>query len=134
MTAIIASNTIQYSDAALSGTTSVYPTMALMKTITMTNSYTGSWRISFRMGGGFDGTYYYTGYGQIYKNGVPYGTLQSVIGTQTFNQDFSNISISAGDNMQIYAAMEPGSDVATILNFYIEFDVAVNKSSMFTMF
>jgi hypothetical protein len=122
---ITASNTIQYSSDAEIWTYSTSPYK--LKEITVANSYTGSWRIYFELVC-FNDEYAcdnFNTYGQIYKNDVPYGTLQNTgsyyyIG---YNQDFTGINISNGDKIQLYAYDNSGlGNPASVRNFRIMFN------------
>jgi polyhydroxyalkanoate synthesis regulator phasin len=112
-TAIIASNTVQYSDNA-----AVYPSSIsyiLIKSIQMISPYSGSWRIYFEVTGST------MGYGKIYKNGVSYGTERSAGNWTGFTEDFTNITTNAGDTIEIWGREINGSLVG-IRNFQIDFD------------
>jgi hypothetical protein len=112
---ILASDTVRYSNDSI---IQFLPTGSLheVKKITILENYNGSWKINFTLIS--DGFFIIDG--QIYKNGVPYGTYQTTSSTsQTFSQTFSNISILIGDNISIYA----GTTYAGYLkDFRIEFD------------
>lgn len=131
MTEIIASETIRYSsDASASVTTASY---VKYKELTMTNSYTGSWRITFDL----FGDPYYTGqlgFGRIYKNGVAYGIERSNAETEglvNYSEDFTNISITSGDLIQLYG--KRNGLLSYLENFRIKFDpVATTGSAYFT--
>jgi len=98
----------------------------LDKYITVTQSYTGSWRIYFEYScwnGGGDCPDGGVAYGQLYKNGVSYGSLQSNHYTPftSIVQAFYDISITSGDVIQVdvYGASGLGS---ALRNFRIQFD------------
>lgn len=119
---IVASDTIQYSSDSPAETFSDAYTK--VKELMMTSDYVGSWRIKFDFAGDpYDdcaGTCY--NFAQIYKNGAAYGTEygNANIGYTTYSEDFTNISISSGDLIQLY--IRAGSGVlASAQNFRIEF-------------
>jgi|SRR3972149_1490655 hypothetical protein len=124
MTIIAATDTIRYSSDAASQTSST--TYVKLKELTMTDSYTGSWRIVFDLAGYFDGDFYFSGWGRVYKNGVPYGTerIEAADYYVTKSEDFTGISIANGDLIQLYAHSETIFTNVFIQNFRIEFDPA----------
>lgn len=136
MTVITASNVIQYSsDAEDSDASSTYA-LVIGKTLTMTDSYTGSWRISFQLRNDNNAT---LTYGKIYRNGVAYGTEHTTTSdTYTeYSEDFSSINITAGDIMEIWGKNPPGTDIIFVQDFRIKFDIlgpTTSQSDMLLMF
>ena len=133
MTVIEASNTVQYSSNGNSfHNLTVY---TKVKELTMTDNYTGSWRIAFVIStaDALD-----TAYGKIYKNGVAYGTERSTsLSTpQLFTEDFTSISISSGDLIQLYTKVVSGSDDVINTTFEDKFTLpppSVSQSNMLLM-
>jgi hypothetical protein len=131
---IVASDTVQYSSDAIAY--SPYSNSYInIKEITVTDSYTGSWRIKFDLEGSYlddpdyCGSYPTNGYATLYKNGVAYGTPRGVsnYGYSTFSQNFTSISISSGDKIQIYMRGDTSECVdyaGDVKNFRIEFDTS----------
>ena len=120
---IAASSNVKYSsnDWALTSANN----WTKVKEIIVTESYIGSWRISFE----FAGDYNYDcsvgdcpGWAQIYKNGLPYGTIRSNATYENlyYSEDFTGISITNGDKIQIYAYTQ--QTTAAVVNFAILFD------------
>ena len=133
---ISASNVIRYSDDT-SGDTSGGGTGALtkVKEIIIPDPYIGSWRIYFELGciDLIDGCRYagYSSRGQIYKDDVPYGTLQSTGSSEdccsAFSEDFTNINISPGTKIELYVEYSGTADTYTVFqNFRVMFDLPVN--------
>ena len=124
MTVITASNVIQYSsDAEDSDAGNDY---VPLKSITMTDSYTGSWRISFQLRNDNNTT---LTYGKIYRNGVAYGTEHTTTSdTYTeYSEDFSSINITAGDTMELWGKNPPGADIIFVQDFRIKFDLLASN-------
>jgi len=115
---IVASNNIKYSN----DTEIIFTDLALTEKqiISITESYSGSWKISFDL----FGYAIQNAHAQIYKNNVPYGTFQTTAGYgyTTFTQTFSNINILQGD-ISLYAYLDPpASSTSKTRNFRISFD------------
>jgi len=134
MTVIAASNTVQYSSDAAAYSSANFPTQ--IKSLSMTDNYTGSWRIYFELSNEED-----TGslvYGRIYKNDVAYGTTRSqyTYGYNGYSEDFTSISISSGDTIELYVWTE--GDQLGVQNFRVEFDLAgltaAQKAAFFQLF
>jgi hypothetical protein len=123
MTQIVASNTIKYSNDTLVDCCQL-DTYGIIKSITMTDSYTGSWKINFDAAGDLDEfDHPSTANLIIRKNGVNYGTAQSTSSSSfvTFTQTFTSISINNGDTMELWG-FDTTSTLAT-RNFRIMFDI-----------
>lgn len=120
----IASDTLQYSSDA--EVTSSATNFALVKSITMTNSYTGSWRIKFDIRDAADGGTPGTTIAKIYKNSIAYGTQRATnsVSYVTYSEDFTSISITSGDTIEIwiYTTSILPVGVAGTQNFRIYFD------------
>jgi len=96
---IVASDTIQYANDTqllVSGPLAEY------KKIIITENYTGSVRIQFKL---YESGDLLPVSGQIYKNDVAYGTFRTTPspGWWTFTENFSNITTLSGDKYSIYA-------------------------------
>lgn len=130
MTTIIDASKVQYSDNSTNSTTS--SVMVKLKEITMTTSYTGSWRISFDIRTSSGGT---PVYGIIYLNGSVYGTLRSTTGRIVYTEHFSSINITQGDLIQFYGRRGGSSNSVSLTAYRINFITqdAVKKSSMLVM-
>lgn len=116
---IVASDNIKYSNDVVY--TDGIATYHKVKEINITENYIGSWRIKFDLQGDSDGGTF--GFAKIYKNGVPYGNEQSKLnfGYVTFTQNFSNITILSGDQIQLYTH-GTGGFFSEVKNFRVEFD------------
>jgi hypothetical protein len=88
-----------------------------IKSISLTESYTGSIKIMFalRGSGGF------LVQGQIYKNGTKWGTERAATSTTTFSEDFSGITLNKGDTIELYGQQQPAWQVF-VSNFRLMFD------------
>lgn len=130
MTAITASNTVQYSSDAEASTGSY--SYVLLKTLTMTDNYTGSWRIVFDVKSSNASN---AAYGKVYKNGVAYGNFIETYSTTyvTHSEDFSNISISNGDTIELWSTIMPVSQTASVRNFRVEFTLPVTTTASNTV-
>jgi len=123
MTVIVASNSVQYSDDTEYQTAS-YAVPVKLSELTVTDLYTGSWRIYFEMiNYEIDGSAWV----QIYKNGTAYGTLQESPGGDysSRSEDFTSINITSGDKIQLYGYLDEvaGYGTTRVKNFRIEFDL-----------
>jgi len=115
---IVASNNIKYSDNSESSTNSLV--LVKLKEITITENYSGSWRILFTL---FTGNPVTSVSAILYKNNVSYGTVRSVVGgSSIFTEDFTNISIISGDKIQIYGKADGIIAIATVYDFSIRFN------------
>lgn len=137
-TSITASNAIKYSDDSISSiyTMSWGYTEAILKTLTMTDSYTGSWRISFDLRGEDFEEYGSTSWrGRIYKNGVAYGTDRIInappyyFGPTTYTEDLLGININVGDVIQLLCGITAGDGNVYVSNFRIMFDAPPGSAS-----
>lgn len=137
MTSITASDTIQYSNDTYISAYNGYPPTKL-KEISLTDSYTGSWRIVFDYSccsdsGAGSECYNTPVYFQLYKNGFPYGTFLTTYSCSwnTQLQDFTNINIASTDKIQIYGYMSDAyaDTTLTIKNFRIEFTSTVSTGN-----
>lgn len=132
---ITASDVIRYSDDESSNIGGGSGTLTKVKEIIISEPYIGSWRIYFELG-----CYDYesgcrdlgiSSHGQIYKDDVPYGIIQST-GTgewccQGFFEDFTDINIVPGTKIQLYVEDISITDAFTVFqNFRIMFDLPVN--------
>jgi len=119
---IVASDNIKYSNDSIHtvlGSDYGGSGIEAASNITITENYNGYWKINFSIECEF-----VICYGQIYKNGIVYGTNQSpglAHPAITFSQTFSNINILSGDVIQIYGT-SPFFGITHISNFRIEFD------------
>lgn len=124
MTTINTGDTIRYSSDA--EVASLELSYVKLKTLTMTDDYTGNWRIKFDLSGDNVEAGDVYGYGRIYKNGVAYGTEMSKLayGFQTFSEDFTSISIANGDTIELWAKLgsRPSYEYVYVRNFRIMFD------------
>ena len=85
----------------------------------MTILFGGTIRVKFGLRG-WSGNY--AAYGRIYKNGAAVGTSQgtSSINVVTYSED---ISVSAGDLIQLYSAAEITNEGARVSNFRVYYDI-----------
>jgi len=129
-TEIYITDTIQYSSDSTVTTTSL--SYVKLKSITIIDSYTGSWRISYHA---TDKTCYgeidEPTYSRIYKNGVPYGTEHMY--QNTYTEDFNSISITNGDTIELWAhATNSGcpTHLAGVDSFRIKFDTVTSPPNI----
>lgn len=115
---IVASDTIQYSSDSEVGTYS-YPTLQKLKEITINENLTGSWKINFEMASGVN-----TVAGQIYKNDIPYGSLQTTSSTSfvLYSETFSFTNIQKGDKISLYGRGSYSLNAVSLKNFRIMFN------------
>jgi len=118
---IVASETIQYSVSESTTVNTLIPSKH--RSINITENYNGTWTIQFRLFQEFSGAAY-TVFGQIYRNDIPYGTLQSTSnqGWTIYNETLIASNTVSGDEYSIYAYKDPASQTAYIDDYYIRFD------------
>jgi len=117
---IISSDTIRYSnDTEISYLDS--SGFIKRQSIIVTENYSGSWKINFGL---CSNSAIFAAHGQIYKNGVAYGTYRtnSIGSCITYTETFINISILSGDEISIYADIEVGDATGSTKQFRILFD------------
>jgi len=115
---IIASDTLRYSNDTAIDVDDV--ALAEKQRIVISENYTGSWTIDFSLNAFFSELK-----GQIYKNGAPYGTLQTTVvpfGLDTFSQNFTNVTTISGDVYSVYAYTNNPAELGQSLYFRIKFD------------
>jgi len=115
---IIASSNIKYSnDSSASTTASV---ITKMKEIRLTENYNGSWKINF------DAVTFSSGTSniRIYKNSVPYGSLQGIgiSFSGTISETFNNILIFDSDVIELWGNRGTTAAPLIVSNFRILFD------------
>lgn len=131
MVKIVASDNVRYIDYVSRSTKSdIY---VKLYSLTMTDSYTGSWKINFSMMG-FPTC---AGYGQIRINGVPYGTerINNTGSLISYSETFNSVNVVPGDTIELWVRRQ-GSGYYIVIGMYsytICFDI-INEGSMFLMF
>jgi len=111
---------VKYSNISTASTTSATP--ILLKDITITENYTGSWRIIYDL---TSSSAINHAYSQIYINNVSYGSIQSALccTTTEANETFTDIHITYGDVLQVYGYREAAvSSTTSVSNFKILFN------------
>jgi len=112
---------------AVTGSTVVYDYGSALKTA-ITATYYKKCEVRMRIGGTYqvsfdlNGQVGYPGYGRIYVNGVARGTERSV-NSATFSGFVENITLVAGNYLQLYAKASDGIHSISVRQFNISAEV-----------
>lgn len=133
--AITASDVTQYSGGTGTGVGAMPPntTWVKVKEHKVTSDYTGSWRITWSFSEARNNNCDELNnpiltHTKIYKNGVAWGTDHSTTSATTASEDFTSLSITNGDLIQIYLKQDftmydSCDNAGSASNFAIKFDL-----------
>jgi hypothetical protein len=101
-----------------------------VKEITLTETYTGSIKVSYNIGD-YNGIWDGDVYGRLYKDGVAIGTEITAHSdmTATRTETFNSINWASGSKIQVYGSNDYGTDEYVVDNFRIYFDYDADNTA-----